>query len=78
MSKKKIGMLLLLGLVIATTMVLALNVTAHAQDYGAVSGGGTGATGSGTPATGAEVVLLALTGAGMIAAGYFLTRKAKA
>ncbi|MDO8735497.1 MAG: hypothetical protein Q7K29_00230 [Thermoleophilia bacterium] len=81
MSKKRIVMLLMVGVVIATMMVLALNVTANAQGYGAVGGastGGSSSSGSGTPGTGAEVILFGVAGAGLIAAGFFLTRKAKA
>ncbi|MFA6001188.1 MAG: hypothetical protein WC828_03630 [Thermoleophilia bacterium] len=71
MSRKRIALLLLLGVVIATTMVLALNVSAQAQGYG---GGVTG----GAATTGAEVILFGVAGMGLIGAGYFLTRKAKA
>lgn len=73
MSKKRIALLLVLGVIVATTLVLALNVTAQAQGYGAVSSG----TG-GTPSTGAEVALFAAAGGAMLGAGYFLTRKSKA
>lgn len=72
MSKKRIVMLLMVGVVIATMMVMALNVSAQAQGYG-----GTVSSGSGTPGTGAEVILFGVAGAGLIAAGYFLTRKAR-
>jgi len=72
-------MLLMVGVVIATMMVLALNVTANAQGYGAVGGTSTGySSGSGTPGTGAEVILFGIAGAGLIATGFFLTRKARA
>ncbi|MBI5870777.1 MAG: hypothetical protein HZB44_07460 [Actinobacteria bacterium] len=71
-SKKRIALLLMVGVVIATMMVLGLNVSANAQGYGAVS------SGSSTPGTGAEVILFGVAGAGLIAAGYFLTRKARA
>lgn len=71
-SKKRIVMLLMVGVIIATMMVLALNVTANAQSYGAVS------SGSAAPGTGAEVILFGVAGAGLIMAGYFLTRKARA
>lgn len=75
MSKKRISLLFVLGVVIATTLVLALNVTAQAQGYGAT--GGTSYAG-GTPGTGAELALFAAAGAAMIGAGYLLTRKSKA
>ena len=81
MSKKRIAILLLLGVVIATTLVFALNVSAQAQSYGDVGGtsaSGTSGTSSGGTTTGAEVLLFGLAGAGLIGAGYFLTRKAKA
>lgn len=68
-SKKRIVMLLMVGVVIATMMVLAQNVSVHAQGYGGTSG---------TPGTGADVTLFGVAGAGLIAAGYFLTKKAKA
>ncbi|MHB9111585.1 MAG: hypothetical protein ACYC4D_03005 [Thermoleophilia bacterium] len=71
-SKKRIVMLLMVGVVIATMMVLALNVSAHAQGYG-----GTVSGASGTPGTGAEVILFGIAGAGLIVAGYFLTKKAR-
>lgn len=77
-SKKRIVMLLMVGVVIATMMVLALNVSAHAQGYGGTVSSGSYSGTSGTPGTGAEVILFGVAGAGLIAAGYFLTRKAKA
>lgn len=65
-------MLLLVGIVAATMMVMALNVSSNAFGaYGDVGGV------SSTPGTGAEVILFGVAGAGLIAAGYFLTRKAK-
>ena len=70
-SKKRIVMLLVIGVVAATMMVLALNVSSQALGYGA-----TGATSTGGK-TGAEVGLFGVAGAGLIAAGYFLTRKAR-
>jgi len=73
-SRKRIALLLLFGVVIATTMVLALNVTAQAQGYGGVASSGTGSA----TTTGAEVILFGVAGAGLIGAGYLLTRKAKA
>ena len=73
MSKKRIALLFVLGVVIATTLVLALNVSAQAQGYGAVGGAATG-----TPGTGAELALFAAAGAAMIGAGYLLTRRSKA
>lgn len=77
-SRKRIALLLLLGVVIATTMVLALNVTAQAQGYGAVGGSSTGSSTGSATTTGAEVILFGVAGAGLIGAGYLLTRKAKA
>ena len=77
MSRKRIALMLVMGIVIATMLVLALNIPAQAQSYGAVGGTSTGAS-SGTPGTGAELALFALAGAAMIGTGYFLTRKAKA
>lgn len=83
MSKKRIVMLLLIGVVAATMMVMALNVSSNAfgqgygGDVGGVSTGGSSSSGSGTPGTGAEVILFGVAGAGLIAAGYFLTRKAR-
>ncbi len=80
MRRKRIVLLLVMGIAIATMLVLALNIPAQAQDYGAVGGvssGGTTTTG-GAPGTGAELALFALAGAALIGAGYFLTRKAKA
>lgn len=78
MSRKRIALLLVMGVVIATMLVLALNIPAQAQSYGAVGGTGTGGTSSGTPGTGAELALFALAGAALIGTGYFLTRKSKA
>ena len=79
MSKKRIVMLLVIGAVVATLLVLALNVSAMAVGYGGTtSAGSTGATTStGGATTGAEVGLYAVAGAGLIVAGYFLTRKAR-
>ena len=81
MRKKRIVMLLLIGVVAATMMVMALNVSSNAfgayGDVGGVSTGGSYSSGSGTPGTGAEVILFGVAGAGLIAAGYFLTRKAR-
>lgn len=74
-SKKRIVMLLVIGAVVATMMVLALNVSAMAQGYGATGGASTGTTGGAT--TGAEVGVFGVAGACLIAAGYFLTRKAR-
>jgi len=74
-SKKRIVMLLMIGVVAATMMVLALNVSSNA--FGAYGDVGGVSTGSGAPGTGAEVVLFGVAGAGLIAAGYFLTRKAR-
>lgn len=71
-SIKRIVMLLIVGVAIATMMVMALNVTANAQGYGVAASGA-----SGTPGTGAEVILFGIAGAGLIAGGYFLTRKAR-
>lgn len=71
MGKKKIAVLLVLGVAIATTLVLALDVTAQAQGYGS-SGTSTGAK------TGGELVWFALAGAALVGSGYFLTRKSRA
>lgn len=73
MTRKRIVLLLVMGIAIATMLVLALNIPAQAQDYGAVGGVSSGAT-----STGAELALFALAGAVLIGAGYLLTRKAKA
>ena len=74
MSKKRIVMLVIVGVMMATMMVLALNVSSQALGYGtAVSGSSSGAAG-----TGAEVILFGVAGAGLITAGYFLTRKSRA
>ncbi|MBE0429011.1 MAG: LPXTG cell wall anchor domain-containing protein [Thermoleophilia bacterium] len=72
MSKRRIGLLFVLGTVVATTLVLALNVTAYAQ----VGYGAPGAPG--TPATGIDLALFAVAGAGMIGAGYLLARRSRA
>ncbi len=74
MSRKRIAVLLLLGMAIATMLVLAINIPAQAQSYGAVGGTSSG----GTPNTGAELALFAMAGAALMGAGYFLTRKSKA
>jgi LPXTG-motif cell wall-anchored protein len=70
-SKKRIVMLLMLGVIVATTVVLAVYAPAQAQSY-PVSSGSTGAK------TGAELGLFAVAGAALLGAGYFLTRKSKA
>jgi len=71
-------MLLVIGAVVATLMVVAFNVSAMAQGYGVSGTSGTsGSSTSGTAGTGAEVILFGVAGAGMIATGYFLTRKAR-
>ena len=73
-SKKRIVMLLVIGAVVATMMVLALNTSSIALGYGATGGVST-STGGAT--TGAEVGVFGVAGACLIAAGYFLTRKAR-
>lgn len=78
MSRKRIALLLVMGIVIATMLVLALNIPVQAQSYGSVGGTSSGGTSSGTPGTGAELALFALAGAALIGTGYFLTRKSKA
>ena len=73
-SKKRILLLLVIGIVAATMMVLALNASTQALGYGATGGA---STSTGGAKTGAEVGLFAIAGAGLIVAGYFLTRKAR-
>ncbi|GBE58328.1 hypothetical protein BMS3Abin01_01262 [bacterium BMS3Abin01] len=75
MNRKRIAIMLVMGIVIATMLVLSLNIPAQAQSYGATAGV---SSGTGTPGTGAELALFALAGAALVGAGYFLTRKSKA
>lgn len=73
MSRNRIVLLLVLGVIVATTLALALYAPTQAMGYGEIG------TASGTPSTGAEgFIFLALAGAGMIAAGYLVVRKSKA
>ncbi|MDA8166416.1 MAG: LPXTG cell wall anchor domain-containing protein [Actinomycetota bacterium] len=71
MSRKRIITLLLVGVFVATTIVLAMYGPAQAASYG--SGGSPGAS-----TTGADLGLFALVGAALLGIGYFLTRRSKA
>ena len=73
MSRKRIVTLLLVGVFVATTIVLAMYGPAQAASYG--GGTSTGATGT---TTGADLGLFALVGAALLGVGYFLTRRSKA
>lgn len=79
MSRGRIIMLLVLGAAVATMLILAIHSgQAMGQGYGAVSSGGTTATGTGGANTGAEVIMFAGIGAALLGTGFFLTRKSKA
>lgn len=70
MSRSRIVLLLVLGVIIATTLAVALHAPSQAMGYGETSS---------TPSTGAEgFIFLALAGAAMIAGGYLLLRRSKA
>lgn len=44
MSKRRIALLVVLGVAVATMLALAINISAQAQDYGATAGGESGPT----------------------------------
>lgn len=105
MNIKRLALLLIVGMVMATMLAITImpgvalgqtgatpgptptptpaatnnaGATASPSASSSSSGSSPGSSsGSGTTATGAEVMLFGVAGAGLIAAGYFLTRKAR-
>lgn len=90
MNKKRIALVLVAGIIVATMVLMAIAPGfALAQYDGAtepgtvngtgVTGGTTGGTTTGAAGTtGAEVLVFALAGAALIGSGYFLLRKSRA
>lgn len=94
MNRKRIAVLLVAGVVIATMLMVAIapgfayaqydQATSPADTSGGTTSGGTtsgGTTTGGTTTggkTGAELIVFGLAGAALIGSGYFLTRKSRA
>ncbi len=69
-------MLIAVSMLLVTGQVAMATVTGSGATGGAQTGSSSGTSGGGK--TGAEVVLFAAVGAGLLGTGYMLTRKAKA